>query len=261
MQGMGRHAAGLLVLGALALGLAPGCHHARDPFRLNERRIQNLLHQASVASSCPAVAMTYERISDRVFRVSGCGTYVDFGAFARGRGRYTSGRWVRIASITERAPMDLACPAASCSFAAAGPLAYVVSGCGRTGSFEMRCGDQDCAWIPTSITGAPAAAPVVAAPVAVTPQIVVVPQVVPAPPPDASGSVRAAIAAARASVLACSGGQPVTAQLAWDGAGHLALGLAPPFGGTSVETCVAGVVGSAQITGLTVPGTAVVTIQ
>lgn len=236
----------LLFVGALA-SVATGCHRAATPFRLTERRMQHLLEVASRETSCPAVGMTYEQISERVFRVSGCGTYVDFGGFMRGRGRYVSARWRPIAPITERAPLDMQCPRAASTFTPTGPMAYTVAGCGRVAQFELRCGDVDCGWIQVGAS----AAPVVAA----SSSSVVVAPVSPGAP------VEETLQAARASVLACSSGAAVSMRVAWDGTGHVTLALDPPLGGTPVETCVAGVVGSALTRPPTVPGSATVVVR
>lgn len=215
--------------------------------------MQNLLHQASVATGCPAVAMTSERLSDRVFRVTGCGTYVDYAAYTRGRGRYTSARWRRVVPVTERAAAQLGCPAASATFTPQGPLRYLVTGCGQPATFDLQCGDLDCAWVSSGASAAAVPAPS-ATVVAVVP-----------PPPaavDPSAAMSAAIESVRTSALACSGGQPFTARLAWDGAGHVSLALAAPFGGTAVESCVAGVLSQARISGtLGTPGEVVVTVR
>lgn len=245
MSAMGGRAS-LLFACALAV-VAMGCHRAATPFRLTERRMQHLLEVASRDTSCPAVGMTYEQISERVFRVSGCGTYVDFGGFMRGRGRYVSARWRRIAPITERVPLDMQCPASASTFTATGPMAYTVAGCGRVAQFELRCGDVDCGWIEVGASAAPVAAS--------SSSVVVAPVVSPSAP------VEATLQAARASVLACSNGAAVSMRVTWDGVGHVTLALDPPFGGTSVETCVAGVVGSALTRPPTVPGSATVVVR
>jgi hypothetical protein len=239
----------------VALAVLSGACHARDPFRLTERRMQNLLHQGSVITGCPAVAMTSERLSDRVFRVSGCGTYADFAAYVRGHGRYSGARWVHVVPVTDRASAQLGCPASAATFTPQGPTRYLVTGCGTAATFDLQCGAVDCGWALTGQSAMATAPPVVAA---ATPQVLVPPP----PATDASGAIQAALQSVRTSALACSGNQPFTADITWDGAGHVTLALAPPFRGTAVETCVAGVLSQVQVSGAPgVPGHVVAQVQ
>ncbi len=227
----------------LVLASVAGCHRSNDPFRLTPQRMDNLLRQGSAATSCPAVAMTSERISDRVFRVSGCGTFADFGAFTRGRGHYQSARWVRITSIVERASSELGCTVPGTAVTMVGALRAVVNGCGRVATYDLQCGDVDCGWVMTSGQRAPA--PVVA-------QVAI-----PAP----SMGITSSIQTARASVLACTSGQPVDLQIAWDGAAHMTMSASAPFTGTSAEACIASALTAAGIVLPSTPGSVIVRVQ
>jgi hypothetical protein len=229
----------------LVLVSMAGCHRSTDAFRLTDQRMQNLLRQGSAATSCPAVAMTSERISDRVFRVSGCGTFADFGAFTRGRGRYQSARWVRITSILERASSELGCAVPGTAVTMVGALRAVVNGCGRVATYDLQCGDVDCGWVMTSGQRAPTPAPVVA-------QVAI-----PAP----SMGITSSIQTARASVLACTSGQPVDLQIAWNGAAHMTLSASAPFTGMSAEGCIASALTAAGIVLPSTPGSVIVRVQ
>lgn len=140
----------MLVLLLLVSALA-GCRHARRDAAgvvptVNARRVQRLLEIGTRDLSCPSAMLAAQPVTDRVYRVTGCGNWADYAIF----GRHRMAHWRRIVPIADRVAAELSCPAASVTFTPLAPTAYAVAGCGRTGAYDLRCTEIDCGWVATS---------------------------------------------------------------------------------------------------------------
>ncbi|MFO0714907.1 MAG: hypothetical protein U0353_34015 [Sandaracinus sp.] len=170
----------LTALFALSL-VAVGCH--RDRTRVDDRRLANLERRAARDLGCPAVAVRVERMDERLFRVSGCGAWMDYAIFARGRHRYGGAGWRRVIPLAERASAELGCAPDQIRFEGRTPRRYAIAGCGHATEMELRCNEIDCGWVATSAPGA------VGEPVVVTPALTAPAPTTPAPGYGASVTV------------------------------------------------------------------------
>jgi hypothetical protein len=175
----------LAVASLVLLCLASGACVRRDRTRVDQRRLQNLERRAARDLQCPAVGVTVQRLDEHLFRVTGCGGWVDYAIYARGRHRYGGARWRLVIPLAQRAAGELACAPDQVAFEARSPRLYAASGCGRAVELELRCNELDCGWVATAPVQT-VQAPVVVAPSTQAPTVVVTPE--PAAPPVSYGA-------------------------------------------------------------------------
>lgn len=149
----------------VVLGVLVGCrHHRRDAAgvvpSVNARRMQRLLAIGGRDLSCPTSALAATPVTERVYRVTGCGNWADYAIF----GAHRRARWRRVVPIADRVASDFACPATAVTFTPLTATSYTAAGCGRSAGYELRCNDTDCGWVggaPTTAAGGTTTASVV----------------------------------------------------------------------------------------------------
>jgi len=190
----------LILVALLAVTAVSGCRrHARPDElglrtgRINERRLQNLVEEASRATGCPAAALQRQELGRGVYEIAGCNMVRHYAMPCRNR---YSCRWEAIAPIESQVPAYFQCaPPAVWIQPTNDPLTRVVTACDRQAHFQLRCAELECGWfqvgnawaapgpaLPDAYQAAPpaeAASPAQGAPPAGEP---------PPPPPPESGS-------------------------------------------------------------------------
>lgn len=136
----------------LTLIVLGGCRHRHDTTsstvatpeapRVNARRTRRLLAIAARDLSCPAEQLMHEQVTERIYRVRGCGDWRDYAIFGGRRAR-----WRRILPIGERASADFGCTMPEINFTPTSPTTYTAIGCGKAAGYELRCTDRDCGWV------------------------------------------------------------------------------------------------------------------
>lgn len=180
----------LTVAFLVVLSLACVACHRRDRARVDDRRLMNLQRRAARELQCPAVGVEVERLDEHLFRVSGCGGWVDYAIQPRGRHRYGGARWRLVIPLAQRAASELGCPPEQIGFEGRSPRRYAVAGCGRAVELELLCNALDCGWVAATPIHS-VAAPTVASPnvsPSAPPSVVVQPAVAPAQPPSGYGA-------------------------------------------------------------------------
>src|SRR4051812_24479951 len=119
---------------------------------------RRLVRAFARASECPSGEVTTAPLLDRVLRVSGCGTYVDYAQqfsaapphYSRGRASYLSASrstWIVVTGVRETAATDLRCLGDALALVMVRPTLYDVTGCGVGAAFELQCGSFRCGWV------------------------------------------------------------------------------------------------------------------
>lgn len=140
----------LSVASLVVLSLAWGACARRDRTHVDDRRLANLERRAARDLGCPAVAVRVERIDERLYRVSGCGGWMDYAIFPRGRHRYGGAGWRVVVPLAQRASAELGCAPDQIRFEGRSPRRYAVAGCSRATEMELACNAIDCGWVATS---------------------------------------------------------------------------------------------------------------
>lgn len=137
----------------LTIAILGGCRHRTETTstttasspevpRVNARRTRRLVAIASRDLSCPPEQLMHEQVTERIYRVRGCGDWRDYAIFGGRRAR-----WRRILPIGERATADFGCSMAEINFTPTSATTYTAVGCGKAAGYELRCTDRDCGWV------------------------------------------------------------------------------------------------------------------
>jgi hypothetical protein len=127
---------------------------------------RGLVHSFAGATGCPSEEVSTAPLLDRVLRVSGCGTYLDYAqqfsaappSYRRSGERYlqaSRSRWLAITGVRETAAADLQCLGDALSLVSVTPTLYDVTGCGLGAAFELQCGGFRCGWVHGDVVSAP----------------------------------------------------------------------------------------------------------
>lgn len=262
-------------LAALALAAVAGCASSAPPAyrsttysrEIASYDVRELELQASEIMGCPTRALAARAVTDRVWRVTGCGQAREFAWVDLGEGR---GTWDPIPPVSSYASNELACPLDAIVVQAPADNVRRVSGCGERATYQLACDARTCAWTMTEREEVPPPRPSVTiipppsgarpGPYATRPSaapppqpyppgtVIVVPEGGHRPDPAVEQAIRAGIDARRTQVLACSGSQPIMIRARWGADGRVWLTLDRPYARTAVEQCVRDTVGGFQVT-------------
>ena len=222
------------------------------------RDLGTLTQVASAQMGCPAHAIEARAVTDRVWETAGCGQVREF-TWSDRRG------WEALAPVGAFASNELSCPTQSLVVHAPQQNVRSVTGCGQRATYQLACDVQTCAWTmterellerprvvvtpPTGQRPGPYATRPGMQPPPSYPQPSYPPSYRPAYPTDrgTEAGIRGALDARRASILQCSGGQPVQLRARWGTDGRVWLSVAASYQSMAIEQCLQQSVGAFQV--------------